>query len=292
MIPWLAIVNPAAGLPGAAGDCASRLKARGLVARAEFTAQPGDATRIARASRDMAGIIAVGGDGTVQEILAGLDRDRQVLAIMPVGHGNCLARDLDMRTVARAMAALAAPRTRNIDLVQVRFLRPGGTWTSVLAASTLAVGYVANVVDRGRHGLPWLGRAAYAAASAMTRPRRLAMDLAIDGQYGDRGLRTGLVVNNTCHLANFRAFRGARLDDGLLDIMETDAGWGRQQAHNTALLMGSERFGPARQYQARRIELRLERPATLMVDGELLPGVTALKATCLREACRCLDLRP
>ena len=29
-----------------------------------------------------------------------------------------------------------------------------------------------------------------------------------------------------------------------------------------------------------------------MVDGELLPGVTALKATCLREACRCLDLRP
>jgi len=289
--PWLAIVNPAAGLPGAALACAQLLGAQGLAARIEFTSGPLDATRLAREAGDMGGIIAVGGDGTIQEVLAGLDR-RQVLAILPVGHGNCLARDLGLLTVAQGLAALRVPRVRIIDLVQLRILRTGGRWASLVAASTLAVGYVANVVDRGRNGLPWLGRAAYAAAGAMTVPRPLAMNVAIDGQRRILRSRTGLVVNNTSHLANFRAFRRARLDDGLLDVMETNAGWGRQQAHNTALLMGSERFGPARLYQAARIELRLDRPATLMVDGELLQDVLELTATCLREACRCLDLRP
>jgi len=289
--PWLAVYNPAAGSPGAARACARHLVERGLAVRAAGTTGPGDAAGIVRDARDMGGIIAVGGDGTVLEVLAGLDRGRQALAVMPVGHGNCLARHLGLATVAQAMAALRSPRFRSIDLVQLRILGADGRWTEQLAASTLAVGYVADTVDRGRNALPWLGQAAYAWASALTLPRLLAMDLDIDGRGRARGLRTGLVVNNTSHLANYRAFQSARLDDGRLDIMETTAGWARQQLHNTAILVGSRRFGPARLYQAERVELRLDRPATLMVDGELLAGVVQLTATCLRQACRCLDPR-
>lgn len=287
---WVAIVNPAAGRPGDARACADLLLREGLADRAEITQAPGHATRLARAAAQAEGIIAVGGDGTVQEVLAGLDRDRQILAVMPVGHGNCLARDLGLGTLVQALAALRGRRPRTIDLIGLRFQVAEGGWTELLAASTLAVGYVAQVVDLGRNGLPWLGRAAYATASAVTVPRRLGMDLAVDGRGPVRHARTGLVVNNTAHLANYRAFPAARLDDGRLDVMETGAGWARQQVHNTAILAGSGRFGPARLYQAEQVGLRLDRPATLMVDGELWPGVVAFAAACLGRACRCLVL--
>ena len=73
---WMAIVNPGAGgfrsrrftslwLP--------RLSLRG--ARMVYTQAPGHAADIANAACKDEGIIVVGGDGTLLEVLAGIERD-------------------------------------------------------------------------------------------------------------------------------------------------------------------------------------------------------------------------
>ena len=65
----LVIVNPAAG-GGRAGRAVDWLAARGAEVR--ITSRPGEAEELAAHSGDDRRVIAVGGDGTVQEVVNGL----------------------------------------------------------------------------------------------------------------------------------------------------------------------------------------------------------------------------
>lgn len=284
MIRRLAIFNPAAGLGPSNHRLLARLSRLGLLPELASTSAPGDAMRIARLSEGYDELLVIGGDGTIAEVINGMDRTRQQLALLPAGHGNCLARDLGVGRLSDALAALDARRSVTIDLMRVRTQPREGAAGTRLAASTLALGYVADVVRAGRSHLAWLGRHAYTAAAVSTRPRALPLRL----DRGESRYVTTLVVNNTAHLANFRTFHGARLDDGALDVLESDYGWWRQMLHNGAILAGSTRWGPARRWQVVELSLRLPRPAPLMIDGELLEAITAVDIACEPAAVRCL----
>ncbi|HEX9207018.1 MAG TPA: diacylglycerol kinase family protein [Steroidobacteraceae bacterium] len=286
---WLAIANPAAGRAHEARHLLHQLRdCRDVQVQVAETRAPGDATRLARESSGFDGVIAIGGDGTVAEVLQGLDHSRQQLAVLPAGHGNCLARDLGLAEPGRALRALRGGVTRPLDLIDVLATHPGGRQSRRVCASTLALGYVTEVVMFGRQKLALLGRSAYAAAAMLVVPKpfRARLSGAADGG----GLReyTGIVVNNTAHLANFRGFPQATTADGRLDVMELAHGWPRQLLHNAAVLAGSQRFGPLAMRQAVAEHVELQAPHTLMADGELLHDVHQVSATCLPAAVRCI----
>jgi undecaprenyl-diphosphatase len=281
---WLAIVNPAAGHRGEAERALDRFR-RGLREGAGTieiagSAASGDCARIAADARAFDGLLVFGGDGTVSEVINAMEAGRQRLAVVPCGHGNCLARELGLSGVDDALAVFWTGHARRIDLLRARFTRDRDRPSDLLVASTMAAGYVCDTVALGRSRFAGLGRLAYAAASVLTRPRRIA--LSIDGREGVSPLpmATGIVINNTRYLANFQAFPDASLDDGLLDVMEQGHGWGRQMLHNLSVLAGSRRFGPCRLRQARSVSVRFARGETLMVDGELVPRVTGVDAVC------------
>ena len=285
---WLAIVNPGAGLPDAAMRCAEALERDGIVIGSVVSRGPGDASRIANEAKDVDGIVAVGGDGTVFEILAGLDRTAHMLAVCPVGHGNCLARDLGVASLSRARLALLHGAARPIDLMDVRLRDATGSDVRHLGACTLAVGYVTEAMTTGRFRLAWLGRAAYAVSSVVTVPRRLRATLTLDGNGVDVPDCTGLAVNNTAHLANFRAFPSARLDDARLDIMGSATGWVGQMAHNACILMGSSLVQAAVTAQTTSAAIELETPSTVMLDGELFREIVSVAVTVAPGVLRCV----
>ena len=159
---WLAITNPAAGRPRVMHRAVRSLAAlNGRVLEVLETAAPGDATRLAREAGAVDGLIVVGGDGTVCEVLNGMNLDRHALAVIPAGHGNCLARDLGTRTIAAAIAAVRTERLKSIDLLETQVTLLDGTRQQRLCASTVAAGYVTQVVTNGRGPLAWLGCAAW-----------------------------------------------------------------------------------------------------------------------------------
>ena len=282
---WLAIANPAAGRPRVVQRAIRSLAALdGRVLEVLETAAPGDATRLARAAEDVDGLIAIGGDGTVCEILNGMDLARHALAVIPAGHGNCLARDLGTRTIPAAIAAVRSERLQSIDLLETQVTLHDGSCQRRLCASTVAAGYVTQVVTNGRGALAWLGCAAYGAAAILTIPKRLTLRAEPDTQASRR---TGIVINNTVHLANFRGLPDATLHDGKLDVMELDAGWGRQLLHNLSVLLGIRGHGPAQLRQTRAISVTFDEPCTVMADGELWPGVRGLEVRCRPAAVRC-----
>jgi diacylglycerol kinase (ATP) len=250
-----------------------------------LTGAPGDATQLARKANGFDGIVAVGGDGTIGEVLHGMDLGRQRLAVLPAGHGNCLARDLGVGNPDRALNSLQRKAWRPLDLMEVHIGFADGREERRLCASTLAVGYVTDVVMLGRQRLQGLGRAAYAAAAMVTVPPRFEARLAANG--GARRY-TGLVINNTAHLANFRGLPDANVHDGLLDIMEQGYGWPRQLLHNLAVLLGSRAFGPLKLRQAAMEQFELAEPRTLMADGELLHEVKRVSVACRPGAVNCV----
>lgn len=290
---WLAIANPGAGLPGAAVRAGESLLREGEVQQMEVSRFPGDAARMAREALDVDGIVAIGGDGTTFEILTGLDRARHVMALVPVGHGNCLARDLALGNVSAARAALRVAigtSLRAIDLMDVTLYEGNGSVSRRGAACTFAAGYVAQVAAMGRLRLAGLGRAAYSVASAMTVPRPLRATLSLDARDVVIPGCTGMIVNNTAHIANFRAFPLARLHDSKLDIMGLGAGWPRQLAHNLCILSGSTFVDPALLCQASSVRLTFDGPTTVMLDGELITGIVAVSLGVLPRALRCVGM--
>jgi diacylglycerol kinase (ATP) len=289
-VKWLAIANPAAGRAHEAERLLGQLRSlRDVDAEIVHTVAPGDATRLAAESAAFDGIIAIGGDGTIAEVLQGMDLGRQVLAVLPAGHGNCLARDLGVADPSRALDAVQRGATRPLDLMQVDVGFADGRGQRRLCASTLALGYVTDVVMFGRQRLAHLGRAAYATAAMAVVPERFEARVAGANCDGETQRRyTGLVVNNTCHLANFRGFPDASVHDGVLDVMEQDHGWPRQLLHNVAVLAGSRAFGPTRMRQAVSERFDLDVARTLMADGELIHGVTRLEVVCRPAATPCV----
>ena len=286
---WLAIANPAAGRAREADRMIDRLRRlRDVDAEIVRTAAPGDATRLAEASSAFDGVIAIGGDGTIAEVLQGLDLRRQQLAVLPAGHGNCLARDLEVGDPGRALDALRRGARRPLDLMDVGVGFQDGRTERRLCASTLAVGYVTEVVMFGRHRLPQLGRAAYAAAAMVVVPGVFEARMAGADEPARPRHYTGLVINNTAHLANFRGFPDASVHDGVLDVMEQGHGWSRQLLHNLSVLAGSRAFGPLRLRQAASERLELREARTFMADGELLHGVSRVAVDCRPAAVTCV----
>src|SRR5262245_26692464 len=127
------IVNPAAAKGGAAGRWAGmrqELTARMGAFEPRFTKAPGHATELARGAlaEGARRIVAVGGDGTVNETLNGLldpaghlTAPDAVLCPIPAGTANELCRALGhLAHPLRAFEAAASTSARAIDLLRVR----------------------------------------------------------------------------------------------------------------------------------------------------------------------------
>ncbi len=294
---WLAIVNPAAGALSRPGSTAALAEAltRDLGLTVAFSEAPGQAEALARAAAGYVGLLAVGGDGTVAQVVNGMDRRRQGLAVLPAGTGNGLARDLGLPLPARgpdalgpalaaARAGLRHPRPRPIDLIAVRYRRPGeAAWTRRLAVSTTAVGYAAEVVALAKGALAPLARRLPAglcyplgAGLQALRQRPFRLRIGLDGAPPAERQATNLMVHSTAHAGNFRAFPQARPDDGRLTVLLADAGPLAQLRHNLAVLRRRYDFATAEAHAAGRVAIDCDRPRRLMADGELVDGVVAV----------------
>ncbi len=208
MSHWIAIVNPRSG--GASRPAILRIvellrSSLNTIVRTEY---PGHATAVAREAHRAEGIVAIGGDGTISEVLQGIDLDRQTLALVPAGRGNSLCRDLGWRP--KSGLAVAENRSR-IDLMRIEFATSDGGRGTLLSASTIALGYPATVAMLADRRFRSAGGACYAAASACAVPSRTGIRIAYNGKASEAKVITGLLVSNTRHAANFASIPGRQL---------------------------------------------------------------------------------
>lgn len=115
------IVNPTSGSFSQARleSVIAYLNSNGVVAQARLTAAPKDATAIARqlcTGPELPFIVAVGGDGTTNEVINGIGDSQAVLATLPFGTSNVLSRELAIRDEHDALERIVRGTTRPLSL--------------------------------------------------------------------------------------------------------------------------------------------------------------------------------
>lgn len=211
------IVNPQAG-QGRTGrlwpQMAADLERRRVDFSFVLTSGPGEATELARdiVAAGHRTVVGVGGDGTLHEILAGLDSE-SALGVLPLGTGNDFAHALGFpKEPQQAIQALLDAKPRRIDLPRVNdrpYLNMAGVGFDAAVAKQ-----VRDNPPRGRGALPYLITVLRMLITYQETPLRITLD----GQVIDTRAFMVAVGNGCCAAGGMRVCPKARLDDGLLDV--------------------------------------------------------------------------
>ena len=215
----LAVVNPIAG-NGSAKRVLPRIL-QSVAGRCDVatTRYSGHARQLARtaAADGYDRVVAIGGDGTVNEVANGLAHSQAALGIVPLGTGNDSATNLGIprdSTVAINHAITAEPRP--IDLGQVTTAQGSAYFVSVAG-----FGFDAAVAWRVNR-MPKLigGTLPYVAGVVLTlwQYRASGVRMCVDGRMFDRAVFMAAVANNPSYGGGMRIAPHARPDDGLLEV--------------------------------------------------------------------------
>jgi len=237
-LPVAVIVNPAAHKGGAAkrwSAIEAELSARLGPFKPRVTQAPGHATELARGAlaEGARRIVAVGGDGTVNEALNGLlDSSGRltvadaVLCPVPAGTANELCRALGyLADPRRAYDAAASDATRAIDLLHVRCAGLDGRPVERFGYLIVSLGAAATISHRTSQSR-WAKKLGGIAYLLMTPPvtlgyRNRAVAITVDGMaQGTRPIFTAMVANTENGGGGMKLMPGARFDDGILDLIE------------------------------------------------------------------------
>lgn len=249
------------------------LAATGWCYHIHVTSAPGDATIAARrfAGQGMRLVLAVGGDGTINEVANGLlGHDETCLGVVPAGRGADLMRTLGPRhRPLAAVAGLCTAPPRRIDLGLATF----GDGATRAFVNIAGVGFDAEVARRtirsrlpGRH-TPYLT----GLASAVITYRNRRMTVTIDGEPITGTMRAVLAANGQFFGGGFQIVPGARIDDGILNVAII-GDIGRLDLLRTVprLYRGQHTAHPCfRQAPARLVHVESAVAALVELDGEV-----------------------
>ncbi len=282
--PVYLIVNPNAG----AGKTARRwpsvqelLTRLGLRFEHALTEGPGHAAELAAeaAKRGFPALVAVGGDGTLHEVVNGLWRsgalDAAALGILSTGTGSDYLRSTPLpANLELACLRLLAPLTRRVDLGLVRYQRQGQPMECCFI-NIAGIGFDAEVVRNTTQKYKVLGTTPSYLLGLLTtfiNYRAREVTLTIDGKAEPRRVFTVMMAKGKYGGGGMMMTPGAEIDNGLLEVMVI----GNINALDLIsqlrpLYRGTHvRHPKVYTYRAKMVEITPARPMALQVDGELL----------------------
>jgi len=232
-------------------------------------------------------VVAVGGDGAVNQVATVLTETPVALGIIPTGTGNLLAGNLGIpRRPERAAATILSGTRRRIDVGQATV---GGKSYCVTVAC--GVGFDADVMDatRRRSKRRW-GKLAYFASAIATsgRIRNVAHEITLDGVTTQTTAAQVIVANFGRMMAGLSPRRPVLPDDGLLEVIVVrasgpvtalPAAW--EALRQTDL--GDSSGGHAFRAQARKVRLETVLPILVEIDGNVV-GRTPVEVSILPAA--------
>jgi len=293
------IVNPVAGFTGfqkQVKKAARYLTDKGCTVNWTETAQAGDAIRLARqaAAEQYDIAVAVGGDGTVNEVCNGLAGTDTALGVIPAGTANVYAADvgipiwwpLNPDAVLVAADILLTGQQRRVDLGRLH-LADGSCrhflmWCGVgldaaisqarQPGQTRSLSYASWVISGLLVAFDFMGTTATIATDHETTSKRLMLAVASNGQLYGRV---------------WRMAPDARMDDGLLDVaVMSGHGWPSTIKHVLGLTLKRHVQDPNfNLYRTSRLIISTKDPLPVHVDAETV-GTTPVEIDVAPRALR------
>ncbi|NTU71657.1 MAG: diacylglycerol kinase family lipid kinase [Coriobacteriia bacterium] len=240
------------------------------------TERAGHATELAAGARDYELVVAVGGDGTVHEVLNGLMRfpeeSRPALGLLPTGSGNDTRRTLGVSTdLSQAALELATGERRRFDVGVCNGIYFNNSFAAGLDAKVTAKA-VEYKVTKGRDGL-WLYLTALLNV-LFTDLTSFSLDLRVDGSSETQKVDT-LIVAVTIgptYGGGFFITPDALPDDGLFDVCMIDPlSLPEALVRLPAVVMGKHTgMKPVHMSRHTRLVIDCAQRLPAQIDGEVL----------------------
>jgi YegS/Rv2252/BmrU family lipid kinase len=236
---------------------------------------PSHALALARDAESYDTVIAVGGDGTVHEVLNGLmarpDDDRPAFTLIPTGSGNDYRRTLGISTdLSTAVRQIAGGRRTRIDV---------GTCNGVFFANSIAIGLDARVTAKAvelKVTTGWSGIWLYARALRYVMFNQFyshPVTLAIDGEEPSPcDMMIVAATNGPSYGGGFHITPDAVSDDGLLDVcIVGKVGLVNALWRLPFIVWGKHtKMKPVTMKRVTRLKLHSEQPVEGQIDGETM----------------------
>lgn len=244
------------------------------------TVYPGHAIDLAKQAGELGYdlVIAMGGDGTVHEVMNGLmkvpEEKRPVLGVVPVGSGNDFGHGIKASTnPAEALYRAINGEPSTVDLG----LMTDGHGRREYFDNTLGLGFGAMVTIRS-HQLPLLrGFIMYLTAVIQTillDHNAMKMQIEVDGQKVEESVIYLILCNGPREGGGFLVAPDAKIDDGLLDYaMITDVSRPMMFRIVPEVMKGTHgRFKQVKMGKFKKFSLTSDRPLYIHADGEIFSG--------------------
>jgi YegS/Rv2252/BmrU family lipid kinase len=281
------IVNPMAGGRSVGREwqrISSQLQNVGLSFDYEFTKGPGDAIEIAKRAADggYQRLIAVGGDGTVNEIANGIlhstNSCNTILGIVSTGtaHAFTLSLGIDKDPV-NAHSFLCGQGSALIDVGVVQYCSQGQTIKRFFV-NEASVGFTAEIVDawkslpnRFGHSVNLVLRAVLGYKSLATY-RNKRVSLRVGNDVESIYIRAVVVANGQYMANRMQIAPHASIDDGLLDaVIFGDVSKFELLKIRPTLYNGTHiRHAMIREKKTTTITIESDEQLLVEADGELL----------------------
>ena len=221
------IYNPSAGRRNTHEEihrAIEELRAQGWSVDVAETPQVGDGMRLAQesAQEKFDALVAVGGDGTLNEVANGLVDSNTALGVLPSGTANMWAREmgLPLNDLVGAAKRLTEADIRTIDAGEVH----GETIAPRIFVLWCGVGFDAAVtrgVEPRREMKRRLGQLTFILVGMREvlnfRGKRTTL------WVGDKRIRKSVILALACNIQMYSGFiriaPNARVDDGLFDLI-------------------------------------------------------------------------
>jgi len=213
------------------------------------------------------GVVAVGGDGSVNDVAAGLAGTGAALGIIPLGSGNGMARTLGIpRQSAGAMQVLNRQNVIQIDIGYANekpFVSNAG-----MGFDAVVSGAFAKSRRRGFAAYAWLS------GKEFFRYRPRTYQLTIDGDTRVEQAFLVNIANGRQFGYNFQIAPGASFTDGLLDVVILRA---FPKIKGLAITLRGFRGSLLNSryvthLQGREVRLQTGEPMPFQIDGDAVPG--------------------
>ena len=229
-----------------------------------YTQHAGHATEL---SREAIGkyryVVAVGGDGTVNEVVKGLVGSDTTMGIIPVGSGNGLARHLNIpMKMDEAVKVINKRLTERIDTVKIN---------DELSVNVSGTGFDAHVAHKfaknGKRGsIPYVK----IAATEFQQYKTQAYKIVADGQPMFRNAFMISLANSTQFGNNALISPEAKINDGLVDVCIMSE-FPKVEAPALAARLFNRTMHKSNFLEiirARKVEIDTNHPIVCHIDGE------------------------
>jgi diacylglycerol kinase (ATP) len=221
-------VNPAAG-NGATGkrwpELAHRASMLGLTGETLFSDRPGHLIELARGAVEGGArlVVAVGGDGTLNEVVNGIARSDVDLATLPLGTGMDFVRTYGIPTkFDDAVRVALGGSTRTIDAGRVRYRTWDGEEAERWFANVGSVGMSGAVAQRANGMSKALGGKVtffYALTRVFVEWQNTEVRVKLDDGERRGRMHDVVVANGVWHGGGMKLAPDASPDDGFFDVV-------------------------------------------------------------------------